>query len=607
MTTPPHYVPVNEYVYAAALSGCVAGAMGSQPVTSVRDETYGDTADNAIAFAEEFDTLWDGASLDVVQYEAILDSCTSYWRGRLPQSSVPSEYEGICDALITMVNEVDATAIAAGATPPAWPPAGEGGGDVAPLTRVRYVDGDASGVTGPNGAAVVGQTSGGPFPTVTAALAAFGVSTSTLDAETNVSVYVAPSEAGYTDTAVVPSYRSAAIIGLQPRTFIGYTGGLTIESNAGGGAVPGGFQLVTLQDMEVSGPVTVSADGTGPAVILILDGGSVGSLVATATEFAELLVFNAFNEVLGVCNIPHTAVSIAGSCTFAGALTCVSLQQTGGVLDCQSTVACSGIMQVFSLGPSSTFAGNVTVNGAGNTFFGCLFGAASYTNSDVTGTTKFQACTFNTTAIHEPNVTLIDCVFEGGAQITANTITTDAESWVNYLAQGGLLGSAALTIVGQTASGYTTSAAFPQAFAVTPVVSPGTPVLAFNLVPHQSGRLTLHGIALVNTDAAEIASFAVFAQVGASATGGVAAGPSALFGTDAAALTVPAITTAPIGVFQPPITVGVTGTQTMTLDCHIDGVALGANLCVWVQAISAAGGVVWSLSMNVECDERPLN
>ena len=167
--------------------------MGSQPVTSVRDETYGDTADNAIAFAEEFDTLWDGASLDVVQYEAILDSCTSYWRGRLPQSSVPSEYEGICDALITMVNEVDATAIAAGATPPAWPPAGEGGGDVAPLTRVRYVDGDASGVTGPNGAAVVGQTSGGPFPTVSAALAAFGVSTSTLDAETNVSVYVAPS------------------------------------------------------------------------------------------------------------------------------------------------------------------------------------------------------------------------------------------------------------------------------------------------------------------------------------------------------------------------------------------------------------------------------
>ena len=128
MPTPPHYVPVNEYVYAAALSGCVAGAMGSQPITSVSDETYGDTADNAVAFAEEFDTLWGVASLDVVQYEAILDSCTSYWRGRIPQSNVPSEYEAICDALITMVSEVDATAIAAGATPPAWPPAGGGGG-----------------------------------------------------------------------------------------------------------------------------------------------------------------------------------------------------------------------------------------------------------------------------------------------------------------------------------------------------------------------------------------------------------------------------------------------------------------------------------------------
>ena len=127
MPTPPHYAPVNEYVYGAALSGCVAGAMGSQPITSVNDETYGDTADNAVAFAEEFDTLWDGASLDVVQYEAILDSCAAYWRGRIPQSSVPEEYEFICDALISMVNETDAAAIAAGATPPPWPPSGGGG------------------------------------------------------------------------------------------------------------------------------------------------------------------------------------------------------------------------------------------------------------------------------------------------------------------------------------------------------------------------------------------------------------------------------------------------------------------------------------------------
>ena len=139
MPTPPHYVPVNEYVYAAALSGCVAGAMGSQPITSVSDETYGDTSDNAVAFAEEFDTLWGVASLDVVQYEAILDSCTSYWRGRIPQSSVPSEYEDICDALITMVNEADAAAIAAGASPPAWPPTG-GGGDVLSVTATAPLE-----------------------------------------------------------------------------------------------------------------------------------------------------------------------------------------------------------------------------------------------------------------------------------------------------------------------------------------------------------------------------------------------------------------------------------------------------------------------------------
>src|ERR1700677_4690076 len=115
------YTPVNEYVFSAALSGCVAGAIGAQPVTSGSEDVYAETSLTAFTFAQEFDTLWGAASLDVIQQAAILDMCTAYWYGRIPQTTTPAEYEDLCEALIAAVNEVDATAIAGGATPPAYP------------------------------------------------------------------------------------------------------------------------------------------------------------------------------------------------------------------------------------------------------------------------------------------------------------------------------------------------------------------------------------------------------------------------------------------------------------------------------------------------------
>jgi hypothetical protein len=115
------YDPINEYVFAAALSGCVAGAVGAQPVTSSSEDVYAETSLTAFAFAQEFDTLWSTASLDVIQQAAILDMCTAYWYGRIPQTTTPAEYEDLCEALIAAVNEADATAIAGGATPPAYP------------------------------------------------------------------------------------------------------------------------------------------------------------------------------------------------------------------------------------------------------------------------------------------------------------------------------------------------------------------------------------------------------------------------------------------------------------------------------------------------------
>jgi hypothetical protein len=124
------YDPINEYVFAAALSGCVAGAIGAQPVTSGSEDVYAETSLTAFAFAQEFDTLWSTASLDVIQQAAILDMCAAYWYGRIPQTTTPAEYEDLCEALIAAVNEADATAIAGGATPPAYPPSGSSSGGV---------------------------------------------------------------------------------------------------------------------------------------------------------------------------------------------------------------------------------------------------------------------------------------------------------------------------------------------------------------------------------------------------------------------------------------------------------------------------------------------
>ena len=504
---------------------------------------------------------------------------------------------------------------------------GGGGGAVLPLTRWRYVDGDATGVTSPNGAAVVGQTSGGPWSTVTDAMNAIGVSTSTDDANALFAVSVSPSKTGYTETVTSPSYRNLSLSGPtggQNSPII--SGGLVVNSVAGGGAVAGSSQTVTLEELEFTGPISLNADGTSPVVEL-----GIGDNVTFfgVTGAWEIITGDGEWACLGAFNTPTSSCIFGRAWVFIdGALTCAGLV-CNGVLQVIGDIDCAGEISIFSsLNAIPTCSGNVTANAASNLLQSCTFEAITYRNNDASGGTTFVGCAFLGTIFIDNDVTFEGCSLNSGGSLTgatvaiayttfgggfnivaATAITSDAASWTSYLAQGGTLPvGATLTIVGQTASGYTTSAAFPaNAYAITPAVSPGTPVLAFNLECKQTGRVTLHGVLLVDLDTADIPTFAVFAQTGAAATGGTAAGPNALFGSDATPLTVPAITTTPIGVFGPPITVGVTGVQSMTLDCHVDNVPLGASLCVWVQAAGTTGANTWQFTANVECDERALN
>ena len=448
MPTPPHYTPVNEYVYAAALSGCVAGAMGSQPITSVSDETYGDTSDNAVAFAEEFDTLWGVASLDVVQYEAILDSCTSYWRGRIPQSSVPSEYEDICDALITMVNEADAAAIAAGASPPAWPPSII----MIPLSRTLFVDGGYAG-SSPNGSISA------PFQTISAALSAIPQPTSIADANSIWQVCVFPCLNGYSsepgNTVAIPAYRRIWI-----QLFTDFTSdslasdipGSNLTANvtwantaaAGGSFKPTAASYLTISGLQVVGNLTVTDDATSDETVLLTAGASItGNIIGTGATALEDLTVEFESFVDGNIDAPSCYVHLNTNGGIFGNITCLHIENSVGASAGFGTLTSASGGYYINLFAGGQLDGATISGGAGlvcesSQILNCTGSLVSdfvLTQSNITGGSL--SCVA---------ATMTGSVFAGGFQLTATTIVADSSTWGSYLAQGGLLNGASLSL-----------------------------------------------------------------------------------------------------------------------------------------------------------------
>ena len=600
MTTPPHYVPVNEYVYAAALSGCVAGAMGSQPVTSVRDETYGDTADNAIAFAEEFDTLWDGASLDVVQYEAILDSCTSYWRGRLPQSSVPSEYEGICAALITMVNEADAAAIAAGATPPPWPPSG-GGGSFAPLSRTLFVDGGSVAVGAPNGSIA------NPYLTIEAALTAIGAPTGTTDASNLYTVVVTPCVGGYNPAGgmlVIPANRSVCLTSTAFGPTPG-TGSLYITANVtwtNSAAIPKPtLAIFAIIGLVVIGNVTIADAGAGSPTSIFMFNGLVGGL----TEFGPFGT-PGISGTLSTAGASELLEVLLSDCAVIGAI------NTAGQLWMSNVEADGGIGTTTA--PSKFYAGNTYLRGAVT-----LAGIGRLQDCELV-TTSFtgaagDAINFDDCIIQGPldiptGTTFSGCRWTAASAVSSPdvepTITFDSTSYNSLLSQGGSFASVTPVVQGAPASASLSGVEFLVAqpgntVSLTPALSPGTPLAAFNLTCTQTGRVRLIGEILVNPGGADTIEFDVQLQTGSASAGYAPTDAvNTLLGSDSSPLTVPGGGTV-VGRFQES-TLAINAERSMTIAVTAN-MTRGTPMCLVIYASSTVGTYAWTVLCNLSADE----
>lgn len=301
---------------------------------------------------------------------------------------------------------------------------GGGAGAVAPMARVRYVDGDVAGVTGANGASVVGGSSGGPFASLSALFASVGVSTSVADANTNLTAYLAPAKSGYADAPVVPSYRSVSINGLQTNAaFVGPLPSLQINAVAGDGAVPGtGGQIVALGSIEVAGAVDVNSDGSGPGVQLILDGAAIGSLDGSSEGFTGLLILNSDNAVIGQTLCQNAGINVEGSVFFGSDVSCQSVQQFGGEFVCLGTFTAADSIVLFTESPFSTFGGNVQCDSDFNSLFGALIGAVTWHNTNTQGGTTFETCHFNGTTFNDANIAFRNCTFDlGSTPVFTNT------------------------------------------------------------------------------------------------------------------------------------------------------------------------------------------
>ena len=485
------------------------------------------------------------------------------------------------------------------------------------LSRTVFIDGGGL-------ASVANGSQASPYTTITAGLTPFGGGTqppasgnptSEQDANSIVQAWIASTINGYTaepgDVINIPAYRQVWLQGIPADSslffeaaVVGPSTNATItwaNTTANGGAnPPEEVSTLALVSMQVQA-VTITDNGTSPE-FLLLDAASVAEDV-TGTGASVLAGITMINNatVEGDINAPTAGVEIASGSSAGGSVTCAFLEVNDGLVEGSGTVTVSTSLtlnegSVLSIGTSDYTADTMTAEGATVIGDGTITTSVTANNTSFSGTLKCD------------DALITNCTFGAGFQFTVTTtLTIDAESWVNYLANGGspgLIGT--LSIIGQAAYGYTTANDFPQGLTVTPATSPGTPVLAFNATPTQTGVIDMTADMVVDTGLGDVPAFAVFYAPG-TATGALAAGHSALYGDDANPLTVPGSPVL-IALFQNlPSSTPVVGVTTTTITAHIDGLTLGTAYSFWVQAVSQTGTVAWTLSLNARAQEKLVN
>jgi hypothetical protein len=123
------YVPNNVYIYCAALSGAMSGiAASGRILTDTNSADYATPAQQAEAWAEEFDTLWASGSANIFEVGEASAKSYAVWQTRQPINAnaaylLPSTYLQECSAIIAAIHAADVVITAKGVTPPSATPA----------------------------------------------------------------------------------------------------------------------------------------------------------------------------------------------------------------------------------------------------------------------------------------------------------------------------------------------------------------------------------------------------------------------------------------------------------------------------------------------------
>ena len=435
------YTPLNQYVFQAALSGAFGGTIGGQPITSGDEGTYELIALASLAFAEELDTQWGAGAVDVVEYGALVAECTNYWCGREPTSELAEVYSVVCTAIIAAAKELSVQSIAAGYTPPSYPP---GGATVAPLSRTLSVDGGYAG-SSPNGSISA------PFQTISAALSAIPQPTSIADANSIWQVCVFPCLNGYSsepgNTVAIPAYRRIWI-----QLFTDFTSdslapdipGSNLTANvtwantaaAGGSFKPTAASYLTISGLQVVGNLTVTDDATSDETVLLTAGASItGNIIGTGATALEDLTVEFESFVDGNIDAPSCYVHLNTNGGIFGNITCLHMENSVGASAGFGTLTSASGGYDINLFAGGQLDGATISGGAG-----LLCESSQILNRTGSLVSDFVLTQSNITggSLSCVAATMTGSVFAGGFQLTATTIVADSSTWGSYLAQGGL-------------------------------------------------------------------------------------------------------------------------------------------------------------------------
>jgi hypothetical protein len=112
------YAALNTDVYGAALAGALSGmgVFARQP-TDVDPTKWAGAAATAGAWAQEFDTIWNGSAVNTMIVQLIEQMSADWWASRASNTVSPTEFSVPINALCAAIGAAGTYVVAQGVTP----------------------------------------------------------------------------------------------------------------------------------------------------------------------------------------------------------------------------------------------------------------------------------------------------------------------------------------------------------------------------------------------------------------------------------------------------------------------------------------------------------